>query len=66
MKTWKEAELVELNITETEHGKWDAYVEASIGGTGWNNDLADGKDSDGDGKSGTIYGDNSVTPDTLS
>lgn len=66
MKTWAAAELVELNINETAHGKWDAYVEASIGDLGFNNDLADGKDSDGDGKSGTIFGDNSSTPDTLS
>ncbi len=61
MKTWKNAELVELNINETAHGTWDFYVEASINGVGTNNDLADGKDSDGDGKPG-----NSSTPDTLS
>jgi len=71
MKTWKNAEVVELNINETAHGKADAYVEFSIGGWGTNNDLADGKDSDGDGKSGTIFDNsssnsNNNTPDTLS
>ena len=66
MKKWNAAEVVELNINETAHGTWDAYVEASIGGFGFNNDLADGEDSDGEGKSGTICGENSSTPDTLS
>lgn len=59
MKTWKNAEVVELNIAETAHGTVDFYVEASINGWGTNNDLMDGKDSDGDGNP-------SVTPDTLS
>ena len=59
MKTWKNAEVVELNINETAHGQWDSYVEFSVNGTGWNNDLFDGKDSDGDGNP-------SSTPNTLS
>lgn len=63
MKNWKSAELVELNIAETAHGQWDAYMEASINGVGWNNDLFDGKDSDGDGNPGPTP---SVTPDALS
>lgn len=49
MKTWKTAEVVELSIKETAHGQWDAYVELSHNGVGFNNDLFDGKDSDGDG-----------------
>ena len=49
MKTWKNAEVVELNIAETAHGTKDAYIEFSINGWGTNNDLFDGKDSDGDG-----------------
>jgi len=64
MKTWKNAEVVELNINETAHGTWDSYVEFSINGTGWNNDLADGKDSDGDGYPNN--NNNSSTPDTVS
>lgn len=59
MKKWNAAEVVELNINETAHGQWDFIVEASINGVGTNNDLLDGKDSDGDGNP-------SVTPDTLS
>lgn len=58
MKKWNAAELVEMNIAETAHGQWDAYVEFSHNGVGYNNDLFDGKDSDGDG--------NPATPDTLS
>lgn len=65
MKTWKNAEVVELNINETAHGQWDAYMEFSHNGVGFNNDLFDGKDSDGDGKPGSDNNDNS-TPDTLS
>ena len=63
MKKWNAAELVEMNIAETAHGKKDAYVEFSINGWGTNNDLFDGEDSDGDGNpsKGT-----SSTPDTLS
>ena len=49
MKTWKNAEVVELNIAETAHGTVDFWIEMSHNGTGTNNDLADGKDSDGDG-----------------
>ena len=64
MKKWNEAEIVELNITETAHGTWDGYVEFSKNGFGWNNDLFDGKDSDGDGN--PKGGDTSSTPDTLS
>lgn len=59
MKKWNAAELVEMNIAETAHGTVDSYVEFSINGWGTNNDLADGKDSDGDGTP-------SSTPDTLS
>ena len=66
MKAWNAAELVELNINETAHGKWDSYVEFSHDGLGWNNDLADGKDSDGDGTPVQPNGSESVTPDTLS
>lgn len=49
MKKWNAAELVELNIAETAHGTVDFWVEASHNGVGTNNDLTDGKDSDGDG-----------------
>ncbi|MBE5873463.1 MAG: hypothetical protein E7287_03545 [Lachnospiraceae bacterium] len=66
MKTWKTAEVVELSIKETAHGQWDSYVEFSHNGVGWNNDLFDGKDSDGDGNPGKDDGNNSSTPDTLS
>ena len=66
MKTWKTAEVVELSIKETAHGQWDSYVEFSVNGTGWNNDLFDGKDSDGDGNPGKTGSDNDSTPDTLS
>lgn len=59
MKAWNAAELVELNIEETAHGNVDFFVEASHNGIGTNNDLLDGKDSDGDGTP-------SSTPDTLS
>jgi len=59
MKAWTAAELVELNIAETAHGTWDSYIEISHGDFGTNNDLFDGKDSDGDGNP-------SSTPDTLS
>ena len=64
MKKWNAAEVVELNINETAHGKWDSYVEFSINGNGWNNDKADGKDSDGDGY--PTNNNNNSTPDTLS
>ncbi len=53
MKTWKSAEVVELNISETAHGNVDFVIEASHNGWGTNNDLIDGGDK-GD----------SVTPDT--
>ena len=68
MKKWNAAEIVELNIAETDHGHIDFYVEASHNGWGTNNDLADGKDSDGDGnpKSDSSDSQESVTPDTLS
>lgn len=59
MKTWKNAEVVELNINETAHGQWDSIVEISFNGVGTNNDVFDGKDSDGDGNP-------SQTPDSLS
>ncbi len=59
MKAWNAAELVELNIEETAHGDIDFYIEVSHNGFGTNNDLLDGKDSDGDGTP-------SSTPDTLS
>lgn len=59
MKTWKNAEVVELNINETAHGRWDSILEISHNGVGTNNDLFDGKDSDGDGTP-------SQTPDSLS
>ncbi|MBO5177421.1 MAG: hypothetical protein J6K15_09620 [Lachnospiraceae bacterium] len=49
MKTWKNAEVVELNIAETAHGDIDFFFELSHNGEGLNNDLVDGKDSDGDG-----------------
>ena len=57
MKAWNAAELVELNINETAHGTVDFWIEMSHNGVGTNNDLMDGKDSDGDGNP-------SVTPDT--
>ncbi|MBQ8548264.1 MAG: hypothetical protein IJ427_07155 [Lachnospiraceae bacterium] len=66
MKKWNAAEIVELNIAETAHGQWDSYVEFSANGFGWNNDLADGKDSDGDGNPKGNDTDQSSTPDTLS
>ena len=69
MKKWTAAEMVELNINETAHGKADSLVEVSVNGWGTNNDLVDGDDSDGDGvygSNGKIYGPNSSTPDTLS
>lgn len=56
MKKWNAAELVEMNIAETAHGQWDSYIELSHNGVGYNNDLFDGKDSDGDGNP-------SVTPE---
>ncbi len=59
MKKWNAAELVEMNIAETAQGTWDSYVELSFNGVGTNNDLFDGKDSDGDGNP-------AQTPDTLS
>lgn len=59
MKTWKNAEVVELNINETAYGQWDSIVEISFNGVGTNNDFFDGKDSDGDGNP-------SQTPDSLS
>lgn len=59
MKTWKNAEVVELNINETAHGNIDCFWELSHNGWGTNNDLHDGKDSDGDGNP-------SQTPDSLS
>lgn len=68
MKKWNAAELVELNIAETAHGKWDSIVEISHGDWGTNNDLFDGEDSDGDGIPCTGKGDKgeSVTPDIRS
>lgn len=58
MKTWKNAEVVELNINETAHGNIDFVLEMSHNGWGTNNDMIDGKgDSDGNP---------SQTPDSLS
>lgn len=60
MKTWMEAKIVELNITETANGDVDSYFEFDINGVGYNNDLSTGGDSDTNG------GGSSSTPDTLS
>jgi len=60
MKVWKEAAIVELNITETANGQWDGYCEMVQNGTGYNNDLTTGIDSDGDGSP------TSSTPNTIS
>ena len=61
MKTWKNAELVELNINETAWGVFCSDKERGIiVGTHDCEDFGHGKD-DGSDKS-----DNSVTPDTLS
>lgn len=60
MKVWKEAAIVELNITETANGQWDHYYEAVQNDGGYNNDLATGIDSDGDGSP------TSSTPNTIS
>ncbi len=49
MKKWNAAEIVELNIAETANGRRNGYMEASYNGYGWNNDLFDGEDSNGDG-----------------
>ena len=59
MEKWNVPAMAELNINETAHGQWDSLFEASHNGVGFNNDLFDGKDSDGDGNP-------SSTPDTLS
>lgn len=64
MKKWNAAELVELNIAETAHGNVDFFFEASHNGYGTNNDLVDGKDSDGDGYPTQNNNNNNVTPDT--
>ena len=71
MKTWKNAEVVELNINETAHGWIDSVIEISHGKHGTNNDLVDGEDSDGDGFPTQTTPDDegkgdSSTPDTLS
>ncbi len=65
MKKWNAAAIEELNIAETAHGWMDSFVELSKDGCGFNNDLADGQDSDGDGfpKGGKPE---SGTPDTRS
>lgn len=49
MKTWTNPSVEELEVKLTARGEWDAYVELSYDGTGWNNDLFTGNDSDGDG-----------------
>ena len=49
MKKWNEAEIVELNIAETANGRRNGHVELSYGKYGWNNDMFDGEDSNGDG-----------------
>ena len=71
MKKWNAAEIVELNIAETAHGWIDSVMEFSHGKHGFNNDLVDGDDSDGDGnpvqnEDGKGDNNNSSTPDTLS
>ena len=49
MKKWDAAEIVELNIAETANGHINGIVEFSHKGYGYNNDMFDGNDSNGDG-----------------
>jgi len=66
MKTWKNAEVVELNINETAWGlapadkEWGFIIGThdATGGKGGNGDTETGNGDDGKG--------NAVTPDTLS